>query len=382
MKLFTLKTWLIQFAIMLLVILVAGFYKSEFCRERRAYQEVTKALFEYDKDNAIRSYIDAFPDGRHAEDVYYRNVKLHADDESCITRYLQKFPEGEHYNEVQKLYDECLFHNIAQKGYRMSDVVMYLSSFPDGAYTNEVNRISDSIWDSEITKYYAQSKSKKSTKAVAYLDTMFEYMKANRVTSLAYTTTSKYQLKDYEDYSQEIRDVMEMEDRYKVLPIAGNVLSLKENFTAENKLLLKDIFKKGLQASFDSIFSPGFIQVVAHSKAKVGDKKIPLPEVKFDYMITNQDEEFLGEQFPPLWIYSENGVPKKYLLGISILYHVKFAIPDSDISYEFTDKGTTENEIGKIRDLNDGYRLMTIMSFERFSDKIYQSFGWNGIYSE
>ena len=69
-------------------------------------------------------------------------------------------------------------------------------------------------------------------------------------------------------------------------------------------------------------------------------------------------------------------------MGIAILYHVKFAIPGSDISYEFTDKGTTENEIGEIRDLKDGYRLMTIMSFERFSDKIYQSFGWNRIYLE
>ena len=382
MKLFTFKSWLIQFAVLIVVTLGVSFYKSEFCRERRAYREVTKALFEYDKEMAIMSYIDAFPDGRHAEDVYYRSVKLHADDESGITRYLTKFPEGEHHDEVQQIYDECLFHNIAKRGYRMSDVVTYFSTFPDGAYTNEVNRISDSIWDSEITNYYARSKSKKATKATMYLDAMFDYMKANRVTSLAYTTTSKYQLKDYEDYSQEIRDVMEMEDRYKLLPVAGNVLSLKENFTAENKLLLKDIFKKGLQASFDSIFSPGFIQVVAHSNAKVGDKKIPLPEVRFDYLITNQEEEFLGEQFPRLWIHSENNAPRNYLMGIAILYHVKFTIPGSDISYEFTDKGSTENEIGKIRDLNDGYRLMTIMSFERFSDKIYQSFGWNSIYSE
>lgn len=381
-KLFTFKSCLIQFGILILVILEAGFYKSEFCRERRAYRAVTKALFEYDKDNAIRSYIDDFPYGRHAEDVYYRSVKLHADDESCITRYMQEFPQGQHHDEVQKIYDECLFHNIAKRGYRMSDVVTYLSSFPDGTYTNEANRICDSIWDSEIMNYYARSKSKKTTAAAMYLDSMFEYMKANRVTALAYTTTSKYQLKDYEDYSQEIRDVMEMEDRYKVLPIAGNVLSLKENFTAENKLLLKDIFKKGLQASFDSIFSPGFIQVVAHSKAKVGDKKILLPVVKFDYLITNQEEEFLGEIFPQLWIYSKNKVPKNYLMGISILYHVKFTIPDSDISYEFTDKGTPESEVGKIRDINDGYRHMTIMSFERFSDKICKSFGWNGIYSE
>ena len=371
-----LKSCLIPLAIFILVTIGFRIHNSDYFRERRAYRAVTKALFQYEKDDAIRAYIEDFPDGKHAEDVYYRSVKLHPDDDFYITRYMKKFYQSEHYDEVKTIYDECLFHYIERRGYRMKDVMAYLNNIPDGAYTNEVNRMCDSIWDAEINKYRAQPKAKKAAKATRYLDAMLDYMKKLRVNVLVITTESTYKLKDYTEYSQAVRDIMEMNDRYELLPVQGNVISLKDNFSRGNQSALNQILSQGLQASFDSIFTCGFIQVVDDSR----NYKTSYPRAVFSYEIESQEDEIWGTAYPQLWVYYENKIPKKYLVGISISCRVHFTIPNSDITYELSGKGVPEKDINGIRDITDGYRQMTIMSFARFSNDLYAKFGLKEVY--
>lgn len=358
------------------VLLGIVIYNLPITREWRAYRAITTAGSTYVERHAIKTYMQNFPKGKHLEDVSYRNVLLNTDDETCMTQYMQTFPEGAHIGEVRQAYDDCLYNRILQQGNQMTDIMYYIGKLPNGTYNKEVNRLCDSIWDYEIAKYHAHSQAKKSPKAVKYLDTMLEYMKTNRVNELVFSTESKYKLKDYTEYSQSIRDDMEYLDALERLPVHGNVVSIKDNFSSENKSSLDAIINRGLQASFDSIFTPGFIKV----SDRVQKRAVPFPQARFNYEIKSQEYTSRGKSYPQLWTYSMNHVPIKYLIGIDIFFHVVFTIPNSNVTYEFSGKGQPEKDISGIQDISDGYRQMTIMSFARFSNTMYAKFGLKEVY--
>lgn len=372
----TFKSCLIPIAILFLVIIGFRIHNSDFCRERRAYRAIVKAETTVEEDQAILDYIADFPNGKHSEDVYYRSAKLNANDDFYITRYLDKYPHGKHYAEVELLYDNCLYNYIADKQYHMTDVMTYLSVFPRGIHALRVNQMCDSIWESEAAKYHAQLKTKKATKAVKYIDAMLEYMRNQRVNVLVITTESTLKLKDYTEYSQSVRDNIEANDYYEYLPIHGNVVSLKNNFSQGSQEALNQILSRGLQASFDSIFTPGFIQVTDD----IRNAKKSCPSAVFHYEIKSQEYNQWGTTYPHLWIYSVNNIPMKYLIGIAISCRVKFTIPNSDITYELSGKGAPEKDISGIKNLSDGYKQMTMISFARFSNDLYSKFGLKKIY--
>lgn len=369
------KSCLIPIAIFILVIIGFRIHNSEYCREWRAYRAITKANSIYEQKDAVRAYIADFPQGKHAEDVYYRSAKLNSNDEFYITRYMDKYPRGEHYAEVKQIYDECLFNNIKLNQYQLTDVMTYLSKFPKGTHATEVNQMCDSIWNTEIAKYHKQIKKMKATKATKYFDAMLDYMKSQRVNELVFTTESTLKLKDYTEYSQSVRDDVEANDSYERLPIHGNVISLKKNFSQASQSALNKILSQGLQASFDSIFTPGFIHVTESASTLTS-----YPRAVFKYEITSQEYDVWGVKYPHLWVYTTNDIPLKYLIGITISCRVKFTIPNSDITYELSGKGAPEKDINGIRDVADGYKQMTMISFARFSNDLSSKFGLKEVY--
>ena len=70
------------------------------------------------------------------------------------------------------------------------------------------------------------------------------------------------------------------------------------------------------------------------------------------------------------------------MVGISINFNAEFTIPNSDITYTYSEKGSPENNISGINDIEDGYRKMTRMCFEQFSDKMVKNMGLDETYSK
>lgn len=356
-------------------------YNLPVTQEWIAYKAITRTTTIYESQQAVKEYIAHYPKGKHIEDVYYRNVMLNASDETCIMDYIRKFPNGAHLEEVKRLYEDVIYHKIMANGYRMADVMAYLNKFPEGSYANDVNRICDSIWDSEIAKYHSKSKAKGTQKAVKYFDAMLEYMKQHRVNVLSFTTKSKISLKDYSEYDEGIRELVELFYSRDILPISGNVVSIKKNFSAQDQAQLNTIINEGLQKSLDEIFTAGFIQVAENDGViNVNGKPVSLPGAQFDYVIKSQEDVLGGKSYPHLWTYSVNDVPLNYLIGITISFNVVFSIPESDITYNYKGKAHPENDISGIENISDGYRRMTIMSFARFADDMYSKLGLNGVY--
>jgi hypothetical protein len=376
------KSCLPILVIMGLIILAAVVYYLPVTQEWRTYRAITHAESKEAEEEAVNSYIVAFPYGKHIEEVLYRNVQLHPNDESSYQFYLDDFPQGEYAAEVNQQLEQLYYRRIRYYGTQMTNVTAYLQHYPQGAYADEVNRICDSIWDSKLDNYRATKNTKKSAKAVRYFEALLDYMKTHRQNQLTISTHPTIHLKDYSEYSREIREVIETPGNYSILlPVKGNVVSIKENFSSRDKAALNNILSDGLQKSFDEIFTPGFIQVVTGSyTANKNETNPTIPMAQFDYVINSQEDVIGGKRYPHLWTYAVNNLPKNYLVGISISFHVRFTIPDSDVIFEYSGKGTPEKDIPFVVNISDGYRRMTEISFSRFADDMYAKFGLAKVY--
>ena len=86
--------------------------------------------------------------------------------------------------------------------------------------------------------------------------------------------------------------------------------------------------------------------------------------------------------FPHIWVYQETLTKKVlgYLMGISIQIDATFTIPDSNVTYTYSEQGAPENEIKNIQDVQEGYLHMSAMCFAQFANKMSRNLGLKAIY--
>lgn len=319
--------WIIPVAAFILFVMI---YNLPYFQEMRFYNEVVKER----ELSKCMDYINMYPDGKHLEEIVFLKVDL--------TK-------------------------------KMGNVVEYLNGYPAGKYANEVNALCDSLWDNEIAKYEMRDKTGEAADAIKYMEEMLKYMKLNRINNIKVNIESKVNLKDYSTYDERVRKLLEI-DTDDSLPLAENMISLKENFTNADQQTLKKILVEGLQKSLNKLFTPDFILV------GTGAGKVNSPNVNFVYNIQNQETDLGFCIMPEVWTYSENKVPKAYLLGISINFDATFLIPNSSVSYSYSERGNPESSISNIKNISDGYRRMTIMCFARFSNTMSDNLGLEEVY--
>lgn len=319
--------WVIPVAVIILSVVI---YNLPYFKEMRFYNEVVKERELY----KCMDYISMYPHGKHLEEVVFLKVDL--------TK-------------------------------KMENVVEYLNDYPAGKYANEVNALCDSLWDNEIAKYERRDKTGEAADAIKYMGEMLKYMKQNRINNIKINIESKLNLKDYSTYDERVRKLLEINTDSN-LPLTEHIISLKENFTNADQQTLSEILVSGLQKSLDKIFTPGFIV------AGTGSSIVNSPSVHFTYNIQNQETDLGFCTVPDIWTYSENNVSKAYLLGISINFDAKFLIPNSSVSYSYSEKGNPESSISNIENIRDGYRRMTIMCFAHFSNTMSDNLGLEEAY--
>lgn len=339
-------------------------------KEYKMYRKAVKS----NKLKSCSEYLDRFPDGKYVDEVtdtketiMYQQA-MNNNEESYCQRYADEFPKGKHLEEV-------LYHNIACVYFPLSAINAYLQNFPSGKYADSVNAAYERLWDAEIEKYNRRDRKNESEEAVKYMTEMLQYMKANHVNDIQVNVNSTLDLKDYSEYSYSIRSALEREYDRVSLPLnESNMVSLKDNFQQGDVNSLKEILIEGVQRSMDRMFTPGFIVVKAES--------LNCPQLTFNYTIKSQENHGV----PEIWTYSEKSsyalyaTPKKYLMGITVNCNANFTIPNSPVTYSYSEKGVPENNINGIQDISDGYRRMTQMCFKQFSNKMSQNMGLQKTY--
>ena len=315
------------------VLLAIVVYNLPFFKEWRFYNEVVEARQTY----KCHEYYDEYPTGRHYEDVMYLEVTISDKPIVVLREYLKKFPQGKYLDTMSEKYDE--------------------------------------LWDEEIAKYERRDKTKESPEAVRYMTAMLQHMKRHRINTVLLDVTSNVILKDYEEYDETIRKILELFQSDKSLSLKDNMVSLKKNFTQGDKSTLTKILSQGVTNGFNRMFSSDFVSVVT-SKYAANENS---PVLLFNYRVKNQ---CMGddEDYPNIWTYSSNGIPKAYILGIDVKFDVHFSIPDSDITYTYSEIGEPGEEINGIQDVKDGYRQMTQVCFAKFSNKMSANLGLEETY--
>jgi len=278
--------------------------------------------------------------------------------------YLDEYPSGRHV-------DDVLYMKIGLSKYDMATIVDYLTKCPDGIHATEVNELCDKLWDEEILKYNQRDKTNELLAAVKYMSEMLQYMKKHRVNTIIVDINSTLNLKDYNEYDQGIRDILEITTK-RQMSLAAGMISLKSNFTASDNSSLMKILTEGVQRSIDKMFTPGFINILAEDEKNANK----MPQLNFDYIITSQEDKYGEVVAPHIWVYTdENGKTLNYLVGISISFKAHFSIPDSSITFDYLEKGEPADNINNVKNIEDGYRQMTYICFAQFSNKMSKNMG-------
>lgn len=282
--------------------------------------------------------------------------------------YYDQYPEGRHYEDVMYLETELSFHPIRV-------ITTYLHKFPEGKYAAELNATCDSLWDEEIAKYDNRDKTYENKEAVAFMSAMLQHMKRERVCTVLMDIQPHVSLKDYDEYDAGIRKYLEIIMSDAKLPLRENIVSLKENFTQEDRYTLMQILSKGLKESFDRMFSSDFVSIVTDA-SEAGEES---PKLTFEYVIKNNTEDEEGK-IPSIWTYSSNNEPKAYILAIDVKFQVHYSIPGSDVAYTYSEVGAPAEDISGIDGISDGYRRMTSVCFAKFSNKMSARLGLEQTY--
>ncbi len=345
-QLLGLGTYSLKVVLAIIVLLVIiGVSNLPYFEEMRAFSKIEKTKDSIEKMQLIKDYEEEYPEGRYLDDVLWMKIELSGNDMNHMVYYIEKFPEGEH--------------------------------------VEEVNNLIDTRWDNEIKKYSNYDKSKEDPVAVKYMTEMLQYMKHNRINTIKVKVNPTIELKDYTEYDENVRLFIETFSHNDALPVKGNVISIKENFSEGDNNSLMQILIDGVQKSMNRIFSYGFVKVEKDDGIHYIDqpKKNNQPVLRFDYTIKSQEDKVGKYVLPHLWTYVDNNnIPIKHLLGISITFKAHFTLPNSDISFDYTENSAPKDAIKNIDNVSDGYRQMTMVCFGLFSNKMARNMGLAEVY--
>ena len=318
---------------------------------------------------------------------FYNEVKEAHTIYSC-ERYYREYPKGRHYEDVMDI--ELQQAEASKGGSKPIDVLTrYLHKFPDGKYATRYNAKCDSLWDTEIAKYNERDKSHESPEAVKFMTEMLNYMKAKRVNTVNLKINPSINLKDYSEYDDDTKTLLRILCTMEKSDIdTTKILSLKDNFTEQDRGTLVNILVEGVEKSFGRMFSSDFVAI----NKKSDDFDEDAPDLNINYEIKNQEIELGEAAIPNIWTYNEQVLPWAtgkiknpfytigYILGIDVKFETQFTIPGSSTTYTYTEVGEPGKEIKNIKSISEGYRRMTQVCFAKFSNKMSDNLGLEETY--
>ncbi len=289
---------------------------------------------------------------------------------SSWKKYFSDFPNGRHLEDVKYVQvDVC--RNIVV-------VRDFLIDYPTGEYSILISALKDSLWDLEITKYEKKLSIQEGNKdALIFFNSLLEHMKDKNLSDISVKFTKSLDLKNYEDYNQNV--IHFCDSLYGNIDgiVTGHILPLTSNFEEGNINTLESIVVEGISKSFNNVFNEGFINVKGYNKNDSANANALF--INIDYLIKNESL-FEDYDVPNIWTYTENKIFQTYLLGIGIEFKFTFQIPDTEVKYEFAKIAEPSGEINDIEDIRDGYQRMTQITFANYANTISENFGIQGVY--
>lgn len=342
------KRWTIVGCVAAVLVIFISIYNLPYFSEKRAYSRTLKELSgTYALDEYIRGYEEyGHPD--HLPDVYFRKAMIE------LSSVGSDSPERDCIESLTALTERFPQHSLAVKA----------------------NQTIDSIWNAEVERFTSINPDYEKNPGMKMMFDLLSDMRANRIYDIALDIESDVKLKDYSEFDELVRTLIELDD--KNLKDKG-VLPVKEHFTKDRLDKFESILINGFKESFNKIFSPNFFNIKLRKTSEEIAKNAPV--LKLKYLINTQTEKIGDFEIPTIWVHKAMstgqynfGYIEDYILGISVFFDAQIQCAGKE-PWQFSEEGHPENEIRDIENINDGYRIMVERSFEQFRDKLHRNIG-------
>lgn len=324
--------------VLALIVGFVGFHNTEYWQEKKAYNEA-KESFNY------RSYVTAFPKGKHINEIVGYIAEGNSYNLDTLKVYVPYITDNDFKEEV--------IFTATQKLKTATAYCFYMGQCFEGKNYNKIHSDYLAMWDAEIAKYNARDTSGEDPKATAFVNEMLQYMKAHYVHEISINFRPNVNLREYDEYPQYVKDLYNF----------SNVHSYKEKYEdGSTDRELQDIITSAFASNFESIFSPGFISITRTAQADA-------PCLNVTYDIHNEEIMYEGKSYPDVWSDNRFGFSSIYLIGISVNVKATFSIPGSESTYTYSNNGKTDETI-QAYDWSDAYTTMVRRCFQNFADKL------------
>ena len=135
-----------------------------------------------------------------ADYLAYRKVKSERTEEAC-NEYTTRFYDGFYLEDVRFI-EIDITRSFAK-------VRQFKQNYPESKYTVWVNEINNALWETEYNKYLSQISELSDPEAVEYFKTLLNYLRKNDIYQISVGFMGDMKLKDYEMYSETVRDLYE-----------------------------------------------------------------------------------------------------------------------------------------------------------------------------
>lgn len=295
---------------------------------------------------------------------------------------------------LNNIYEECFYYNLKlSPSFAMID--KYYENFEEGNFVDSVLILEKKIWADSKDQYLLHNNSNEIPfKTRKLMTELFDYGAKSRNRQISVIFNPTLLLKDWEDYSQEARTVVDtiftLRNRANrtdyPMPTDLPPPSIKNAIQSSKKHLERTIIS-ALQIRLDSLFVTN--PFLVKNEEQSGDYHT-YPHIMIDYNIEILTDNVYSVEFPVLYLYVQENRSNQelysainseekflgFLLATSVEWDMEFKLPQSETRYEFKTTSRPEKHLSGARGKNDAYQIMLSSTFEDYALQIAEKFGF------
>ncbi|GAA3514797.1 hypothetical protein GCM10022393_30910 [Aquimarina addita] len=311
-------------------------------------------------------------------DDYFKYLQVKSErTEVVCNQYAYKFPDGYFIEEVAMI--------KFQTTRDIEHVKDFMNTYPDSKEYKEVEDFKNQLWASEIKRYdsIVNVNTGFDKEAVSFFRNLLLYMRDQNNTEIQLDLQGDVEVKDFEEYPEEVITLLDMQFKASEnRTVTDNIAAIKKHYRRGNIRSYERIITNSIEESFENVLSENFIKIVKEGSSDTG------VAIKITYHIKNQEygnldaQEDEGTGVPNIWVYGKDGATNgfiSYIIGVSIAYDFKMAIPDTQFTYAFSHKTNALDDINNVANIEDGYQRMTEQNFYNYANDISVKFGLTNI---
>lgn len=302
-----------------------------------------------------------------------------------VDAYMLRYPDSERRGEVLFMPVQAAT-NMNDIDFTMDAIARYLQADPDGKYAEEARMMERDIWNREIEKYKVNGMPNATPEGAEFMINMLYYMRDNNLRTINVAIEPVFNLKDYSEYSRQVRNYVEMFSYDPMLKVPENLTTIKDKVTREQALDWGDYLVNDLRAGFSSVLGSGFIQFERIDGEPAGEE-LKNPVITMTLTVTNQETNGI----PDIWVFGNSifKTSSALYLGLAIDFKSEFTFPGNKKPFIITGEGNAG--LGEIKNIEreEIYDRMGQRCTETFSEETVkalglearQSYGGSGYYS-